>query len=339
MIKVSRPAWEQQAEAEAQDERAWGAAASDAPQLVLALRRHGSREQAWHVRLLGRAVARRLPGLRVSLACVDRDVPSLSDVMASSTAPSVIVPLWLLGTDRVQRTLFTASALSRQSVQIAAPSAPTGSWPTSWPGGCARPVPAWVTPWSWRCRRRPTPTPTGTSCGRRRCCGPAGVARRSRSPTPPGRHGPSTPRCGPCGGRGAAGGRGAVHPDARHGRDVGATAGRAGRRLRRGRAAGHAPPGRRARRAPPPRRDGARPRPHRRRLKPPQNRARQRGRRVGRPGRPTPLRQAGGRRPAARRTRVPPPRRRNGCAARRTRAGRRPWCGGRRARAGAARSG
>ena len=72
MIKVSRPAWEQQAEAEAQDEQAWGAAAPDAAQLVLALRRQGSREQAWHLRLLGRAVARRLPGMRVSLACVDR---------------------------------------------------------------------------------------------------------------------------------------------------------------------------------------------------------------------------------------------------------------------------
>ena len=124
MNKMSRPAWEQQAEAEAQDERAWGTAAPAAPQLVLALRRQGSREQAWHVRLLGRAVARRLPGMRVSLACVDRDLPSLSDVMASSTAPSVIVPLWLLGTDRVQRTLFTASALSPQSVQIAAPLGP-----------------------------------------------------------------------------------------------------------------------------------------------------------------------------------------------------------------------
>ncbi len=124
MIKVSRPAWEQQSEAEAQDERSWGAPASDAPHLVLALRRHGSREQAWHVRLLGRAVARRLPGLRVSLACVDRDGPSLSEVMASSTAPSVIVPLWLLGTDRLQRALFTASALSPQSVQIAAPLGP-----------------------------------------------------------------------------------------------------------------------------------------------------------------------------------------------------------------------
>jgi sirohydrochlorin ferrochelatase len=120
MIKVSRPAWEQQAEAEAQDERAWGAPASDAPQLVLALRRQGSREQAWHVRLLGRAVARRLPGMRVSLACVDRDLPSLSEVMDSSTAPSVIVPLWLVGTDRVQRTLFSASARSPHSVQIAA---------------------------------------------------------------------------------------------------------------------------------------------------------------------------------------------------------------------------
>src|SRR3954471_21452140 len=124
MIQGSRPAWEQQAESEAQDERVWGAPAPGAPQLVLALRRQGSREQAWHVRLLGRAVARRLPGMRVSLACVDRDLPSLSEVMASAAAPSVIVPLWLLGSDQVQRRLFTASALSRESVQIAAPLGP-----------------------------------------------------------------------------------------------------------------------------------------------------------------------------------------------------------------------
>ena len=124
MYKVSRPAWEQQAEVEAQDERAWGAPAPDAPQLVLAVRRRGSREQAWHMRLLGRAVARRLPGMRVSRACVDRDQPSLTEVMAASTAPSVIVPLWLVGTDRAQRTLFTASTLSPHSVQIAAPLGP-----------------------------------------------------------------------------------------------------------------------------------------------------------------------------------------------------------------------
>src|SRR3954451_6094396 len=124
MGMVSRPVWDQQAETEAQDERAWGEPASDAPQLVLAIRRQRSREQAWHVRLLGRAVARRLPGMRVSLACVDRDLPSLSEVMASAAAPSVIVPLWLLGSDQVQRRLFTASALSRESVQIAAPLGP-----------------------------------------------------------------------------------------------------------------------------------------------------------------------------------------------------------------------
>src|SRR3954467_4846611 len=112
MVMVSRPVWDQQAETEAQDERAWGEPASDAPQLVLALRRQGSREQAWHVRLLGRAVARRLPGMRGSGACVERDLPSLSEVMTSSAAPSVIVPLWLLGTDRLQHRLCTASALS-----------------------------------------------------------------------------------------------------------------------------------------------------------------------------------------------------------------------------------
>ena len=78
MIKMSRPAWEQQAEAEAQDERSWGARrrqthrSSSWPCAVTA-----RASRPWHVRLLGRAVARRLPGLRVSLACVDRDLPSL----------------------------------------------------------------------------------------------------------------------------------------------------------------------------------------------------------------------------------------------------------------------
>ena len=59
---------------------------ADTPQLVLAVRRQGSREQAWSLRLLGRAVARRLPDLRVSLACVDRDAPALTEVMASATS-------------------------------------------------------------------------------------------------------------------------------------------------------------------------------------------------------------------------------------------------------------
>jgi sirohydrochlorin ferrochelatase len=124
MIRVAREAgaregWEQE------EDGAWGPqAGADTPQLVLALRRQGSREQAWNLRLLGRAVARRLPQLRVTLACVDRDLPALPDVMAAATSTSVVVPLWLCGTDRVQRQLFTASALSRHSVQVAAPLGP-----------------------------------------------------------------------------------------------------------------------------------------------------------------------------------------------------------------------
>jgi sirohydrochlorin ferrochelatase len=124
MIHVAREVWAQEAEAQ-EEQGVWGAQAGpDTPQLVLAVRRQGSREQAWHLRLLGRAVARRLPGMRVLLACVDRDRPALSEVMTSAMSPSVVVPLWLSGTERTQRKLFTSSALSRHSVQLAAPLGP-----------------------------------------------------------------------------------------------------------------------------------------------------------------------------------------------------------------------
>jgi sirohydrochlorin ferrochelatase len=119
MIHVAR-------EVDAQeDPTAWGSELTpDMPQLVLAVRRYGSREQAWSLRLLGRAVARRLPDLRVSLACVGRDAPALTEVMASATSESVVVPLWLSSTERTQRTLATATALSHHPVQLAGPLGP-----------------------------------------------------------------------------------------------------------------------------------------------------------------------------------------------------------------------
>jgi sirohydrochlorin ferrochelatase len=119
MIHLAREAGAQE------DHTVWGShLPPHTPQLVLAVRRHGSREQAWSMRLLGRAVARRLPDLRVSLACVDRDAPALTEVMASATSESVVVPLWLSSTERTQRTLATATALSRHSVQVAGPLGP-----------------------------------------------------------------------------------------------------------------------------------------------------------------------------------------------------------------------
>src|SRR6476659_5791326 len=103
MIHLAREAGAQE------DHTVWGShLPPETPQLVLAVRRHGSREQAWSMRLLGRAVARRLPDLRVSLACVDRDAPALTEVMASATSESVVVPLWLSSTEPTQRTLVAA---------------------------------------------------------------------------------------------------------------------------------------------------------------------------------------------------------------------------------------
>ena len=91
MIYLAREAGTQE------DHTVWGShLAPDTPQLVLAVRRHGSREQLRNLRLLGRATARRLPDLRVSLACVDRGAPALTDLMASATSESVVVPLWLV---------------------------------------------------------------------------------------------------------------------------------------------------------------------------------------------------------------------------------------------------
>src|SRR5690348_8738328 len=108
-----------------EDQAVWGLQrAPGTPQLVLAVRRHGSREQLRNLRLLGRAVARRLPDLRVSLACVDRGAPALTDVMASATSESVVVPLWLSSTERTHRTLVAATALSRHPVQLAGPLGP-----------------------------------------------------------------------------------------------------------------------------------------------------------------------------------------------------------------------
>ena len=182
MIHLAREAGAQE------DHTVWGShLAPDTPQLVLAVRRHGSREQAWSLRLLGRAVARRLPDLRVSLACVGRDAPALTEVMASATSESVVVPLWLSSTERTQRALARPPRSAGTRCRSPGRSDRTRSWPTSWRGGCARPVPRSATPWSWRRPRRPSPTATSTWCVPQPCCGPAGTAHRSRSPTPPGR--------------------------------------------------------------------------------------------------------------------------------------------------------
>ena len=250
MIHLAREAGAQE------DHTVWGShLAPDTPQLVLAVRRYGSREQAWSLRLLGRAVARRLPDLRVSLACVGRDAPALTEVMASATSESVVVPLWLSSTERTQRTLATATALSRHSVQVAGPLGPD-------------PLLADVLAWRLRAAgaqvgdpvvlAAPTPAESdghldvvrAAAMLRARWNGaPVAIAYTAGSRTHHRRRGP-----GPAADRGAPGGGGPVDADARHGCRVRDDAGRAGRGVRHRRAAGDAPAGPGPRRAPLPRR-------------------------------------------------------------------------------------
>src|SRR6478752_6607802 len=107
MIHLAREAGTQE------DHTVWGShLAPDTPRLVLAVRRYGSRDQAWSLRLLGRAVARRLPGLRVSLVCVGGDAPALTEVMASATRQRVVVPLWLSSAERAPSTLAAGTGVS-----------------------------------------------------------------------------------------------------------------------------------------------------------------------------------------------------------------------------------
>ncbi len=88
------------------------------PELVLAGRCPQSRRQRWLVSLLKSAVCRRLPGVHVRCAAVDRGFPRLAELMYVASSPSVVVPLWLFTSPALSDTLAQSVLLSRAPVTV-----------------------------------------------------------------------------------------------------------------------------------------------------------------------------------------------------------------------------
>ncbi len=95
-----------------------GLATSGRPELVLAGRCPQSRRQRWLISLLQSSVSRRLPGVDVRWAAVDRGFPRVAELMYATSWPSVVVPLWLSTNAARSHTLEESVQLSRAPVTL-----------------------------------------------------------------------------------------------------------------------------------------------------------------------------------------------------------------------------
>lgn len=94
------------------------------PELVLAGPCPRTRRQRWLLSLLTSSIGRRLPGVDVRFAAVDRGFPRMAEVMYAATAPSVVVPLWLFTSPKLTEILAQSVLLSQAPVTVTAPLGP-----------------------------------------------------------------------------------------------------------------------------------------------------------------------------------------------------------------------
>lgn len=88
------------------------------PELVLAVSCPRSRQQRWLLSLMRSAIGRRLPGVSVRLAVVERGFPRMAEVMYAASAPSVVVPVWLFNSPVLADILAASVLLSQAPVTV-----------------------------------------------------------------------------------------------------------------------------------------------------------------------------------------------------------------------------